>query len=172
MGFGTILSCGIPALLICTSALGGSLQRGTKIRIGTVPSEYTPTAGPEYPEPVSMADYSFQVNTETNRVRIVVRYTYPDQQIFASDGGVGPRPTKAQIPGLKYDSESKTIIYRVNGRTTACGNLETRKTLLRTRQVVKPTGLCVVSSDLTDSFVDDGYRIHRFRLLETYFEVR
>jgi hypothetical protein len=172
MFFGAILRRGIPALLLCTSAFADPFQRGTKIRIDAVPSEYTPTAGPEYPEPVSMADYTFQVNTETKRVRIVVRYTYLDQQIFASDGGVGPRPTKAQIPGLKYDSESKTVIYRANGRTTSCGNLETRKTLLRTRQVVKPTGQCVISSELTDSFVDDGFRIHRFRLLETYFEVR
>jgi hypothetical protein len=171
MVFGTILSRGVPVLLICTSAFAGALQRETKIRIDAVPSEYTPTAGPEYPEPVSMADYSFEVDTATNRVRIVVRYTYPDQQIFASDGGVGPRPTKARVPGLKYDPESKTVIYQANGKTTVCGNLETRKSLLRTINVVQPTGLCVVSSELTKSSVDDGFNIRRFRVLETYFEV-
>src|ERR1051326_8111849 len=106
----------IPAVLILASGFAGPLQR-TKIRMDAVPSEYTPTAGPEYPEPVSMADYWFEVNGETNRVRLIVQYTYPDQQIFASDGGVGPRPTRAQVPGLTYDPESKTVVYQADGKT-------------------------------------------------------
>ena len=162
----------ILALLFCTSAFAGSLQQHTKFKVDAVPSQYTPTAGAEYPEPVSMAEYRFEVNVETNRARVVIDYTYPDQQIFASDGGTGPRPTKAQIPGLEYDPDSKAVVYRADGGTTVCGNLETRKGFFRTKTVIKPSGSCVITSELVQTSVDDGFNIRRFRVLETYFELR
>ena len=100
-----------------------------------------------------MASFSFEINKETSRARVVVEYTYPDQQIFALEGGLGPQPTVAQLPGLTYDSAAKTVLFW-------------------SKSVIEPTGSCVVSARTTDHAEDDGWSIHRFRAIDTDFEVR
>ena len=144
----------------------------TRIKIGTVSPECRPTAGPGFPEPVSMASFSFEINKETSRARVVVEYTYPDQQIFALEGGLGPQPTVAQLPGLTYDSAAKTVVYEFNGKRTICAIVGKRKMLFWSKSVIEPTGSCVVSARTTDHAEDDGWSIHRFRAIDTDFEVR
>jgi hypothetical protein len=43
---------------------------------------YFPTAGNEAPQPAAMRSFSFEVEPETGRARVVVEYTYPDQVNF------------------------------------------------------------------------------------------
>src|SRR6185295_9622806 len=100
------------AIVLClTVALSLPAVAATNIRLGSVPSEYTPTAGPSLPEPVSMVDFRFEINIQTGRTRVVVDYSYPDGAIYGSDGGSGPQPTMAQLPGLQYDPSVNAVIY-------------------------------------------------------------
>lgn len=144
----------------------------TSIRIDSVSPEYTPTAGPGLPEPVSIASYSFEVQKETGRARVVVEYSYPDQPIFGLEGGVGPPPTLAQVPGLIYDLAANAVVYIGDGRRTVCATVQQRKVLLYEKSIVKSTGACLVISHVVDHAEDDGWRIRRFRAIDVFLEVR
>jgi len=61
----------VPVLMLALAI--PSLAR-SRIKLASVPSEYTPTAGNGVSEPVLMANFSFEVNQETSRARIVVDY--------------------------------------------------------------------------------------------------
>ena len=113
-------------------------------------------AGAELPEPVSMDSFSFEVNKETGHARVVVEYTYQDQSVFGSEGGAGPEPTFAQLPGLSYDLSVHAIIYDDEGRTTICATVRERKVIFWKKLVVKPTGSCIVTADLADHSENDG----------------
>jgi hypothetical protein len=142
------------------------------IRIGSVPPTYTPTAGAEMPEPVSMESFSFQIEPETGRARIVVDYMYPDRSNFLFEGGAGPQPTFAQLPGLKYDAAAKTVVYDQEGKQSVCARVRDRKFLFWKRTSVQTTGACVVTSRVTTHAEDDGWRIRHISTLDTYLELR
>lgn len=119
----------IVPILCLVSVLVGSASANTRVKIASVPPEYTPTAGPGVPEPVSMQSFYFEVEKETGRARVVVDYTYPDQPVFGLEGGMGPEPTMTQIPGLRYNPDAKTVVYRSATQTVVCATLRTRKLL-------------------------------------------
>ena len=144
----------------------------SQVKIASVAPEYRPTAGLEVPEPVSMQSYSFEVEPETGRARVVIDYTYPDQPAFGMDGGAGPEPTMAQLPGLKYDAAAKAVVYDAGGKRTVCAMVRDRKLLFRKGRAVAPTGACAVTSRLDEHVEDTGWSIRRFTAVDTFFEVR
>lgn len=120
-----------------------------------------------------MAGFHFEVNPETERARVVVEYTYPDQVIFGGDDDQrGPEPSKVQIPGLKYLPDTQSVVYEADGRETVCANVNQRKGLFGIRLHIKKTGLCTVTAEKTKHAEDDGWQIRRFTAIDTYFEVR
>ncbi|HEY1801247.1 MAG TPA: hypothetical protein VGG46_09975 [Terriglobales bacterium] len=124
-------------------------------------------------EPVSMYDFHFEVNSETRRARVVVEYTYPDERIYErEDDGGGPKPTIAQIPGLKYDIADQEVVYAANGTTSVCANVEDHKGFLGRHLWAKSTGVCIVEVEDVKHAQDDGWTIRRFKAIDTYFEVR
>lgn len=143
-----------------------------RIKIDTVPDEYSPT-NVTVTEPVSMHDYHFEVNPETRRARVVVEYTYPDELMYErEDDGGGPKPTIAQLPGLKYDVADQEVVYVANGTTSVCAKVENHKGFLGRHLRVKSTGSCTVTSEDAKHAEDDGWAIQRFKAIDTYFEVR
>jgi hypothetical protein len=162
----------IPLVLCLILALPTDSFARANIRIDSVPPEYTPTAGPGLPEPVSIASYYFEVNKETGRARVVVEYMYPDQPVFGLEGGVGPPPTLAQLPELIYDPPANAVVYTGEGRRTVCATVQQRKVLLQRKSIVKSTGACLVRSHTVDHAEDDGWRIRRFRVIDVFLEVR
>jgi hypothetical protein len=144
----------------------------TQLKIASVPPEYTPTAGAEVPEPVTMQAFSFQVDSTTGRARVVVEYTYPDMQAFGLAGGRGPRPTMAELPGLRYDPAAKQIVFESAGAKTICANVENRKLLFRSHLAVTPTGACTVTAQLNNHSDDTGWTIRQSRTIDTFFDVR
>lgn len=145
---------------------------GSQIKLASVSSEYIPTAGSELPEPVSMASFSFEVNKETGRARIVVDYTYPDEPVLGTDGGPGPKPTYIQLPGLTYDQHAQTVVYEAKGARTVCAEIRKARFLFWQRTVIEPTGACVVSARLVDHADDDGWNIRTMRAIDIFFNVR
>src|SRR5262245_3919694 len=109
------MSWAISLPLFLMLALPAPAPASTRMKIDTVPPEYTPTAGAELPEPVSMETFYFEVNKEMSRARVVVEYTYPDEPVYGLDGGLGPRPTFAQLPGLTYDPSAHAVVYDEGG---------------------------------------------------------
>ncbi|HMI49888.1 MAG TPA: hypothetical protein VK525_00150 [Candidatus Saccharimonadales bacterium] len=162
-----------PILLLCAVPLiTAGATSYTRIKIDTVPNEYTP-ANATFHEPVSMSGFHFEVNPETVRARVVVDYTYPDEQVYSQDDDAkGPQPTLAQIPGLNYDPQAHTIVYAGEGKTTVCANVVAGKGLFGKHLKIKNTGSCVVTSEDAKHAEDDGWDIHRFKAIDTYFEVR
>jgi hypothetical protein len=158
----------VPVLML-TLAIP-SLAR-SRIKLASVPSEYTPTAGNGVSEPVLMANFSFEVNQETSRARIVVDYMYPDQLVFGI-GGAGPQPSYVQLPGLTYDPSAKAVVYEASGKKTVCANLHSGRFLFWQRTIIEPTGACIVSARIADHAEDDGWSIRKFRAIDTFFEVR
>src|ERR1700733_13821635 len=88
------------------------VSANSRIKIDTVPSEYTPIDSPTNRESVSLSSYHFEVEPETRRARVVVEYTYPDQMIYGPDDDAGgPASTIVQLPGLRYDVGTHTVVY-------------------------------------------------------------
>jgi hypothetical protein len=160
------------SLLVLILAIAIPSWGGSRIKLASVPSEYIPTAGSEIPEPVSMASFSFEISERTRGARIVVEYTYPDEAVFGSDGGVGPKPTYVQLSGLSYDEPAQAIVYESGGTRTVCADVRKGRLLLWKRTIIEPTGACVVSARMVDHVEDDGWSIRRFRAIDTFFEVR
>lgn len=145
----------------------------TRIKLDTVPSDYTPENSPTNTEPVSMSSYHFEVNEETNRARIVVDYTYPDQLIYGPDDDTrGPYPTIVQIPGLTYDPSSHAVVYESNGVRNVCATVDVHDGLFGRHIKVKNTGACTVSTVVADHVADDGWSLHHIRAIDTYLKVR
>lgn len=162
----------IPIAMGMAAAIAPPAWAETGMKIASVAPEYRPTAGPEMPEPVSIQRYSFEVEPATGRARIVIDYTYPDQAAFGLDGGAGPEPTMAQMPGLKYDAAAKAVVYDTSGRRTVCAMVRDRKVLFRKSLAVKPTGACAVTSRLVEHLTDNGWSISRIPTVDTFIEVR
>jgi len=156
-------------LMISGTALGGTAP--TRIKIATVPDEYTPT-DTSMTEPVSMQDFRFEVNPETARARVVVEYTYPDQMVYSrNDDGGGPQPSKVQIPGLKYIPQDHAVVYEADGKETICARVEEHKGLRGHGLHIKNTGNCKVTAERAKHLADDGWEIQRFTAIDAYFEV-
>jgi hypothetical protein len=143
---------------------------GAKVKIATVPEEFTPNAGPGLPEPVSMSSYYFEVNLETSRARVVIDYTYRNQAVFEGDDAHGPSPTYAQLPGLTYDASAHAVVYRQDGESTVCATVQQSRGLFGPRLKVTSTGKCFVTAETTKHAEDNGWSIRRFSAIDTYFE--
>jgi hypothetical protein len=153
-------------------AVAVPVSANSRIKIDTVPSEYTPINSPTNREPVSMSSYHFEVNEETGRARVVVDYTYPDQLIYGpNDDKRGPQSTVVQLPGLTYDAAAHAVVYDSSGTKTVCATVNERSGLFGHHLKVKNTGTCTVTAVVADQAEDAGWDIHRFRAIDTYFEV-
>jgi hypothetical protein len=159
-----------PAILMTAIAIPSWAD--SPIRIGSVSPTYTPTAGAEMPQQVSMEDFSFQIEPETGRARIVIDYTYPDRSNFEFEGGAGPQPTFVQLPGLRYDAAARTVVYDQGGKKSVCARVRDRKILFWKSTSVQTTGACIVTSRVTTHTEDDGWRIRHISTLDTFLELR
>lgn len=160
-----------PGLLLLGLGLMTPVSPVAKIKIDNVPAEYMPTAGAQLPEPVSVESYRFELNREMTWARVVVEYTYPNQAVFGLDGGSGPPPTSAQLPGLTYDSLAHAVVYNDAGKRTVCAIVKERKGRFGRRFDIKNTGSCVVTATVADQVGDFGKSTQRFRAIDIYFEV-
>ena len=170
-GFQSLFSAVIPLVVCLFLPLPAASFGSTRIRIDSVPLEYRPTAGSGLPEAVSIESYSFEVNKETGRARVMVEYTYPNRQVFGLEGGPGPQPTLAQLPGLIYDAGANAVVYIGEDRKTVCATVQLQTVLRRKKTIVKSTGACVVTWRTVDHAEDDGWGIRRFRAIDVFFEV-
>lgn len=159
-------------LVLASSGLAANGTMPKRIKVATVPDEYTPTNA-SIREPVSMEDFRFEVNEETARARLVVLYTYPDEIIYAkNDDNGGPQPTIVRIPGLKYLPQAHTVVYEADGRQTVCAHVVEHNGLLGKHFQVKNTGFCRVVAERTKHAEDDGWQIRRFSAIDTFLVVR
>jgi len=164
----TFLSAAILLLYVA----GAAASPNSRVKIDTVPAEYTPINSPTNREPVSLSSFHFEVNPETGRARVVADYTYPDELIYGPNDDVrGPRSTVAQIPGLAYDAAAHEVVYDSNGTRTVCATVSQKGGLFGHHLKIRNTGACTVTASVTDHSEDDGWSIHRFRAIDTYFEV-
>ena len=161
----------LPCLAACLAlTLQASAVDAVRIRLDSVPAEYTPNEGARVAERVSVESYAFEVNPETRRARVAIRYTSHDRQTNGMENGPGPRPTYAQIPSLVYDEASRAVVYIENGRRTVCATVPGARPARR--GAAKPTGACSVASQMAEYSEDDGWRIRRVWRLDTYLVVR
>ena len=75
-----------------------------------MPAEYVPNSSTGLPEPVSLSSFSFEVNKETHRARVVIDYSYRGQQEIESNDRHGPDPSYAQLPPLTYDPAAHAVV--------------------------------------------------------------
>jgi outer membrane protein len=143
----------------------------SRIKIGAVPNQYMPGNMSMF-QPVSMKDFHFDIQPQTLQVRVVVDYTYPDENMLGqNDSQGGPPPIAVQVPGLKYDAAEHAIIYEANGAHIVCAQTEERRNVFGKHITVKNTGACDVTAEDAAHVGDDGWRIRRAQTLNTYFEV-
>ena len=164
----------VTAMLVPTPPSASSARTmpfKTRVKVDSVPAEYTPTTMTAL-LPVSMQDFHFDVEPETLSVRIVVDYTYPNENMLGTDDSKGgPPQTTMQISGLQYDPNSRAIFYTSHGKQTVCANVEESRGILGKHTKVRNTGFCTVTAEDGKHSEDDGWRVHRSRTLDTYFEV-
>ncbi len=160
------------AMLLATASSLAFAGQPVRIQIATVPDHYTPTNA-SVSEPVSLQGFHFEVNRETVRARLVVEYTYPDQIVYQKgDDKRGPQATVVQLPGLKYLPEDHVVVYQRNGEQTVCGHVTGGAGLLHHNLKVTNTGACTVTSEDSKHAQDDGWKVKRYKAIDTYFEVR
>jgi hypothetical protein len=157
---------------ILIAALAISSWANPVVKIASVPAEYTPRTDAELRDPVSVENFSFEVQPQSGRARIVVDYMYPDRSTQLIGEGPGPRPTIAQIPGLKYDVDGRTVVYEEGGKKVVCAEVRDRRFLFWKHLDVEPTGACIVTSRVTSHSEDDGWSIRQVPTLDTYLELR
>ena len=157
--------------LFLTTALAGPLLADTKVRIASAAPELLATGGPQRSEPSNMHTFTFEIDQETGRARLVVDYVYPGAPLFGSDEAAGPAPILAQIPGLRYDASSRSVVYEVSGKRTVCAKVEDRRFLFWKTESIVPTGSCTVSAQFVSSVEDTGWKLRKVRTMDTYFEV-
>jgi hypothetical protein len=158
--------------LLAASAAAASANPLVRIKIGRVPTRYSPTNA-TVSERVSMQGFHFEVNPETVRARIVVEYTYPDQIVYQKDDDKrGPQPTVVQLPQLQYVAADHAIVYVQGPSRTVCAYVRKEKGILHHGLLVQNTGACTVKVQRNRVAEDDGWKIRRFNVLEAYFEVR
>jgi hypothetical protein len=160
----------VAPLILAAAAIPAWAHPG--VQLGSVSPQYRPTAGSQYPEPVSMQSYDFEVQPETGRARVVIWYTYPNQPTYGLDGGPGPEPTKAQIPGLRYDQATQSVVYEQDGKRTVCAQVREEQTLFWKTLRAEPTGACFVQAEHSVNKVDTGWNILNIPSLDTFFELR
>lgn len=160
----------ITAFVAMSSAV--SVSANSRIKIGTVPSEYAPINSPTNREPVSLSSYRFEVEPQTGRARVVVEYTYPDQMTFGpDDDSGGPASTIVQLPALRYDAGAHAVVYDSNGTKSVCATVDERSGPFGHHLKVKNTGACTVSVVAADHTEDTGWNLRRFSALDTYLEI-
>ena len=158
--------------MIAALALAIPASSNVRLKIDTVPLEYAPSNSPTSREPVSLSSFHFEVDQSTSRARVVAIYTYPDEMTYErNDAAGGPRPTVVQIPGLTFDATARVIVYNSSGKKVVCATVEDHAGLFGHHLRVKNTGSCIVTASDSDHLEDDGWTLHRFRALDTYFEV-
>jgi len=161
-------------LLMAAPAVAANALSDIKVQIDTVPARYSsPIQQTAVSEPVSVEDFRFEINRETLRTRIVVDYQYVGEVYFgADDGWINPRPTKVQLPGLRYDPQAHQIVYEKDGERTVCALVQDREGIFGQHYRVRNTGSCGVISQDTRHTDDDGWALHHYMALDVYFEVR
>ena len=143
----------------------------SKIKIDTVPADYTPTYSITN-QPVHLNKYHFEVNEETGRARVVVTYTYAENMIAGKGDPGGPPTTRAEIPGLVYDAQNHSVVYRADGKQTVCATVQESHGLWGRRSKVTNTNACTVSTEPTNVTSDDGWELHHRQMLNTYLDIR
>ena len=138
-----------------------------RIPITTVPAAFVPNPGAGLPEPVSLAEFHFEVNKDTGRARIVIDYAYRGQQSIESEDQHKPAPSYTQLANLIYDPAAQTVVYTHGGRKTICAIVSGGH-----RAKVKSTGNCFVTAAYAEHVEDNGWAIGKNRVLETYLETR
>jgi hypothetical protein len=143
----------------------------SRIKIDTVPADYTPTYSIAQ-QPVYLNKYHFEVSEETGRARVVVTYTYAENMIAGKGDPGGPPTTRAQIPGLVYDAQNHTVVYNVDGKQTVCATVQESNGFWGHHSKVINTNACTVSTEPTNATYDDGWDLHHRRMLNTYLDIR
>jgi hypothetical protein len=157
---------------VVVAALGLSASANARIKIDSVPPDYTPINSPTLREPVSLSDFHFELNPERTRARVVVDYTYPDEMIYLpNDDAKGPQPTVVQLPGLTYDSANHEVVYSAAGQRTICATVTDKSGVFGNHLDVKNTGACTVSTVAVNDAVDDGWTVHKVPALDIYLDV-
>lgn len=153
------------------TAVPASPTAKSRIKIGEVSNQYMPSNMSMY-QPVSMKDFYFDIQPQTLQVRVVVDYTYPDENMLGqNDSQGGPQPIVAQVPGLKYDAAEHAVVYEANRDPIVCAQTEERRNVFGKHLTVKNTGACDVTTEDAVHPANDGWRIHRGQTLNAYFEV-
>lgn len=160
----------IPAVV---AAFAVSASANSRIKIDSVPPDYTPINSPTLSEPVSLSDYHFEINPERTRARLVVDYRYPDEMVYLpNDDAKGPLPTVVQVAGLSYDATNREVVYSASGGRTVCATVSEKSGLLGRHLEVKNTGACTVSTVAANHAEDDGWTVHRVPALDVYLDVQ
>jgi hypothetical protein len=146
------------AIALC-SVLSLPADAMTRIRIGSVSWTFL------------VKDFLFEVRRDTGAARIVITYINPEAEVSGSDGRAIPRPTVAQIAGLRYDSTTGTVVFMDGGRTTVCATLQNHKGAEKKSVFLKSNGACTVTSQIVSHNEGDAWTARRVQSLETYFEI-
>jgi hypothetical protein len=146
-------------LLFVLAALGAQTLRATEVQIGSVPAEYTMTFA------------AFQIDAETQRARVVLRYTWPDY-VTGGDTGPGLHSVPVQIQGLRYDASSRQVVYSAGNEEAVCATVRQRRFLLWTWASVSPTGECVVNSRRIPHVEDTRWNLQRREMTDTFLDIR
>lgn len=133
------------------------LLRANELRINSVPAGYTMNAS------------AFQIEPETHRARIVLRYTWPDT-VIGGDTGPGLNSVPVQIDGLSYDIAPREIVYSDAGKRLVCATVHPRRFLFWSWSSIAPAGDCLVISRQDRHDVDTGWDHQRRETTDSFFE--
>lgn len=142
------------ALSLCL--LGLSVAHAAEVKVMEVPDSFWN----------SSASAKFEVNKELGRAWVTL--------VTTENHGGGRRhqdryvrETKQLVPGLSYDSSSRTIVYDTQGAIHECATVTTRGRSIFRHDRITSTG-CTLKVKKAKKAYDDGYRISKRDVLQVF----
>lgn len=96
----------------------------------------------------ALIGHSFEFGSD-GAVGVRLEYTYPGTYMTGDDSDRGPGAKTVAVPGLSYDSRSRSVVYHTGETSTVCATLHGTSHL-------KPTGQCRIEAHVVRSNRDDS----------------
>lgn len=121
---------------------------------------------PIFKAPISAAEASkskrFGINPELGRAWVEID-VYPD---FSETSDTYRVP----VPGLRYDKDSRQVVYGADGKQVVCANVRDTGAWIFKSHRVEPTGDCELTRRYVNVPIDDGFAVDVIEHFEVHIK--
>ncbi len=112
-------------------------------------------------------DFSFNANLnqgELGRAWVNMRDHSHDPDLNSTD-------YRIKVPGLSYDASTSTIYFTSEMGRVDCAFVKVRGRSIFRSIKIRATGNCKVSKRFVEETIDNGFEVHKKKLLQVFFSI-